>query len=145
MGLPSRSKFVIVLLLLIASAKAWHRKGRGSKVHPPLSHQASQPKAPMPLSARSRFVIVLLLLIASAKASQGANTEAPNAPTSQPPGLTALVADVVVPEVNVRDRAVAFDRLCQSLAGGKDRSTKCTHLSAARPGSPRRGCRCARG
>ena len=90
-------------------------------------------------------MIVLLLLIASAKASQGAKTEAPNAPTSQPPSLTALVADFVVPEANVRDRAVASDRLCQSLAGGKDRSTKCTHLSAARPYSPRRRCGCPRG
>ena len=86
-------------------------------------------------------MIVLLLLIASAKASQGAKTEAPKAPTSQPPGLTALVADAVAREGNVRDRAVAFDRLCQSLAGGKDRSTKCTHLfshPALQPSSPMR-------
>ena len=101
--------------------------------------------APMPLFQRLMFVIVLLLLIASAKASQGAKTEAPKAPTSQPPGLTALDADAVAREGNVRDRAVAFDRLCQSLAGGKDRSTKSTHLSAARPYSPRRRCRCPRG
>ena len=114
-------------------------------MQPPLSRQALQPSSPMLLRSRPRFVIVLLLLIASAKASQGAKTEAPKAPTSQPPGLTALGADAVAREGNVRDRAVAFDRLCQSLAGGKDRSTKSTHLSAARPYSPRRRCRCPRG
>ena len=88
-------------------------------MHPPLIHPALQPSSPMLLRSRFMFVIVLLLLIASAKASQGAKTEAPNAPTSQPPSLAALVADAVAREVNVRDRAVAFDRLCQSLAGAK--------------------------
>ena len=43
MLLPPRSRFVIVLLLLIASAKAWHRKGRGSKS----THlSATQPGSP---------------------------------------------------------------------------------------------------
>ena len=84
------------------------------------------------------FVIVLLLLIASAKASQGAKTEAPNAPTSQPASLAALVADAVAREVNVRDRAVAFDRLCQSLAGKRPRLQMHPPLShqALQPSSP---------
>ena len=61
---------MIVLLLLIASAKASQGKGRGSKLHPPLIHPALQPSSPMLLRSRFMFVIVLLLLIAAAKASR---------------------------------------------------------------------------
>ena len=131
---------MIVLLLLIASAKALHGQGRGSKLHPPLSHQAltalvADVVVPE-VNVRDRAVAIERLCQSLA----GAKTEAPNAPTSQPPSLAALDADAVAREVNVRDRAVAFDRLCQSLAGKRPRLQMHPPLShpAWQPSTPMR-------
>ena len=95
---------MIVLLLLKASAKASQGQRPNHQMHPPLSHQALQPSAPMPLFWRLMSVIVLLLLSASAKASQG-NGRGFKCTDSEPPCLGALGADSGECEGNVPDGA----------------------------------------